>query len=140
MAGKRDPYRDRDVVKKMAQLMMQGAVMLSETCPICGLPLFRLRSGEVVCPVHGRIIMVRSDEEAREVEVDSIVREVEHYAARKVQSLMEDGSPGEILEWMKIIEAGERIREIRDRRRLMQAQAGQGRVEEGRKGKGGSRG
>ncbi|MCE4600484.1 MAG: hypothetical protein F7C38_02825 [Desulfurococcales archaeon] len=139
MAGKKDLYRDRDVVKKMAQLMMQGAVMLSETCPICGLPLFRLRSGEVVCPVHGRIIMVRSDEEAREVEVDSIVREVEHYAARKVQTLMEDGSPGEILEWMRIIEAGERIREIRDRRRLMQAQTEQGRAK-GEKEKGGSRG
>jgi len=38
-----------DVVRKMANLMMQGAVMLDKTCPLDGLPLFRLRTGEIVC-------------------------------------------------------------------------------------------
>ncbi len=113
---KRDLYRDPRVVRKMAQLMMQGAVMLAETCPICGLPLFRLRNGDVVCPVHGRIIVVSSEEEAREVEIDSIVRDVEHYAARRVRESMEKGEPGEILDWLRVIEAAERIRGIRQER------------------------
>lgn len=114
---KRDYYKDKEVVKKMAQLMMQGAVMLGETCPICGLPLFRLRNGDVACPVHGKIILVSSEEEAREVEVDSIVSEVEHYAARKVRELLSQDKPSEILEWLRVIEAGERIRELREKRR-----------------------
>ncbi|MCE4620558.1 MAG: hypothetical protein F7C33_05995 [Desulfurococcales archaeon] len=114
---KRDLYKDKEVVRKMAQLMMQGAVMLSETCPICGLPLFRLRNGDVVCPVHGKIILVSSEEEAREVEVDSIVSEVEHYAAKKVRELLSQDRPSEILEWLRVIEAGERIRELREKRR-----------------------
>jgi UPF0148 protein len=113
----KDLYKDKEVVRKMAQLMMQGAVMLSETCPICGLPLFRLRNGDVVCPIHGKIILVRSEEEAREVELDSIVAEVEHYAARKVRELIREENPGEILEWLRVIEAGERIRDLRERRR-----------------------
>ncbi len=117
MSGeKRDLYRDPRVVKKMAQLMMQGAVMLAETCPVCGLPLFRLRSGEVVCPVHGRIVIVSSEDEAREVEIDAVVRDVEHYAASRVRELMAKGDPREILEWLRVIEASERIRGLRRER------------------------
>ena len=111
--SKEDLYRDPRVVRKMAQLMMQGAVMLAETCPVCGLPLFRLRNGEVVCPVHGRVVIVSSEEEAREVEIDSVVRDVEHYAAMKVRELMGQGDPREILEWLHVIEASERIRGLR---------------------------
>ena len=114
--SKEDLHRDPRVVKRMAQLMMQGAVMLAETCPICGLPLFRLRNGEVICPVHGRVVIVSSDEEAREVEIDSVVRDVEHYAAMKVRELMEQGDPREILEWLHVIEASERIRGLRRER------------------------
>ena len=131
--GKEDVYRDPRVVRKMAQLMMQGAVMLAETCPICGLPLFRLRNGEVVCPVHGRIVVVSSEEEAREVEIDSVVRDVEHYAAMKVRELMEQGNPREILEWLSVIEASERIRGLRRER---ERPGQEGKVEAGRRGKG----
>jgi len=112
----RDPRRDPEVVKKMAQLMMQGAVMLQETCPLDGLPLFRLRTGEVVCPVHGRVVMVSSEEEAREVEVDSVVRSIEHYAAVKARESMEKGDPQAILDWLKVIESVERIRGLREAR------------------------
>jgi len=33
----------------MAKLLSAGAAMLSETCPKCGTPLFRLKDGNVVC-------------------------------------------------------------------------------------------
>jgi len=57
-------------VKKMAELLKSGAAMLAETCPVegCNLPLFKLKSGEVVCPVHGRVFLVKTDEEARMIE------------------------------------------------------------------------
>ena len=113
----KDVYKDKKVVQRMAQLMMQGAVMLSETCPICGLPLFRLKNGDVICPIHGKIILVSSEEEAREVELDSIVAEVEHYAAKKVRELMSGGTPSQLLDWLRVIEASERIRDIREKRK-----------------------
>ncbi len=113
----RDLYKNKEVIRKMAQLMMHGAVMLKETCPICGLPLFRLKNGDVICPVHGRIILVSSGEEAREVELDSIVAEIEHYAAKKIRELMINGTPNQLLEWLKVIEASERIRDLREKRK-----------------------
>ena len=116
-AGGRDPARDPEVVKRMARLMMQGAVMLAERCPICGLPLFRLRNGEVVCPVHGRVMIVSSEEEAEELRLDHTIRMVESYAASKVRGLLEEDRPGELLEWLKVIEAAERIRSLRWERR-----------------------
>ncbi|MCE4625326.1 MAG: hypothetical protein F7C35_05625 [Desulfurococcales archaeon] len=111
--GSRDPAKDPAVVKKMARLMMQGAVMLAERCPICGLPLFRLKSGDVVCPVHGKIIVVSDEEQADEIRLDYTIRMVEHYAASKVKSLIGEGSPDEILDWLKVIEAVERIKQLR---------------------------
>jgi len=46
-------------IKRMTELLRGGATMLGEHCPLCGSPLFRLRSGEIVCPVHGRVVVAR---------------------------------------------------------------------------------
>ncbi len=109
----RDPSKDPRVVKKMAQLMMQGAVMLAETCPVDGLPLFRLRSGEVVCPVHGRVMLVSSDSEAREAEVDAIIEAIVYTAAGRAKSGLEKGEPEEVMKWLQVLETAERIRSLR---------------------------
>ena len=39
-----------EAVKKMAELLKLGAIMLPQKCPVknCNLPLFKLRSGEIV--------------------------------------------------------------------------------------------
>ena len=41
-------------MKKMGELLRQGARMLGDTCPECGTPLFQLRSGETICPMCNR--------------------------------------------------------------------------------------
>ena len=105
-----------EAMKRMVALLQEGAVMLAETCPLCGLPLFRRRSGETVCPVHGRVVIVSSDEEAREVELDSVIKMVEYEAASRIRGLLSGGSPEEIREWLEVIEAAERIRSLRERR------------------------
>jgi len=105
-----------EAMKRMAQLLRQGAVMLAETCPICGLPLFRLKSGEVVCPIHGRVVIVSSDEEEREVHIDEAVKLAEYRAALRVQKALEEGEVDEILRWLNVIEAAERIRKLREER------------------------
>lgn len=132
MATPGEGDKDSDVVKRIAALVMQGAVMLPETCPLCGSPLLRLKSGDIVCPIHGKVIVVKSEEEAREVEIEATVSEVEHYAARKIKELMEEGEPREILLWLQVIEVGERIREVRGRR--LQQGAVRGEEARGREG------
>jgi len=109
-----------EATKRMVALLQRGAAMLSEACPACGLPLFRLKSGEVVCPVHGRVVIVSSDEEARDVEVEEVVKRVEYEAARNLASMLGSGlEPEEALAWLRVIEEAERILSIRSERRTV---------------------
>ncbi len=116
MGEARDPSRDPRVVKKMAALLMQGAVMLQETCPLDGLPLFRLRSGEIVCPVHGRVMIVSSEREARDVEVEEVLHDVMYRAALRLREEAGKGEPARLREWVDIIRGIEEILDMRRRR------------------------
>lgn len=127
---------EQEAMKRMVALLQEGAVMLQETCPICGLPLFKRRNGEIVCPIHGRVYIVSSDEEAREIEVDAVIRMAEYTAASRVRELLERGEPGEIREWLSVIETVERIRRIRSERERME-KAGESSEAPRRRGGGG---
>ncbi|MCE4610382.1 MAG: hypothetical protein F7B17_00225 [Desulfurococcales archaeon] len=129
MAGR--GYDREEALRKMTRLMMQGAVMLGETCPLDGLPLFRLKSGEVVCPVHGRVLIVSTDEEAREAEIEGIIREVRYRAARNVLESLEEGDPKRIKEWLDVIESTERILSLR--KPLESREEGEARSKAGKK-------
>ena len=48
-------------VKKAAELLRQGATMLEEPCPICKMPLFKLKNGDIVCPVHGKVYIAKNE-------------------------------------------------------------------------------
>lgn len=112
---------DRDiVVKKSVELMRSGATLLAEVCPVCKSPLFKLRSGEVVCPVHGRIMVVRTEEEIAEAGILSVLIELEKKISsmlvkyiRKIDSdniSYEDAR--DIVYWLDSIERIERIKQI----------------------------
>ncbi len=106
--------RDKAVVTKMADLLRAGAAMLSERCPICGLPLFRLKSGEVVCPVHGRVYIVRDESEASRITVQSVLEELERVTASKIAEALEQAKKGEdvasnLRGWLDVLERTERI-------------------------------
>ncbi len=106
--------RSPDVVKKMADLLRAGATMLSERCPVCGLPLFRLRSGEVVCPVHGRVYIVRDESEVSRVTVQGVLEELEKVVATRISESLEAAKRGEprareLSEWLDVLERTERI-------------------------------
>ncbi len=105
----REYSKDPAVVKKMAALLMQGATMLQETCPLDGLPLFRLRSGEVVCPVHGRVLIVTDEREALDVEVEDILYKAMHTAALRLREELDKGEPPRIREWIGIIKDIEEV-------------------------------
>lgn len=111
--NKYDVRKDPKVIKVMTQLMAQGAVMLEQTCPICGLPLFRLKNGDVVCPLHGKVYIVNSDEEAREVEIDETLRRLEYFASVRLRELMDKGDVSEAGDLLSIMEQAERVMRLR---------------------------
>jgi UPF0148 protein len=135
MSGGREAYKDRDVVMKMTRLMAEGATMLAETCPVDGLPLFKLKSGDVVCPVHGKVWIVSSEAEAEEVEIDYVVRKIELHAARRAYQLINSDDASELIQWLNVIETVERIRSLREARArsATEKQVEKAREESGRK-------
>ncbi|MCY0860255.1 MAG: hypothetical protein OWQ54_07480 [Sulfolobaceae archaeon] len=64
-------------IKKAASLLKQGAVMLDISCPICHMPLFKLKSGEIVCPNHGKVYVVKNEEEEAKVKREVSLQGVE---------------------------------------------------------------
>ena len=53
-------------MKEMAELLRQGAKMLSTTCPECGAPLFQLKTGEMFCPREKREVKLVKEGETPE--------------------------------------------------------------------------
>jgi UPF0148 protein len=116
VSGGREVYRDQEVVRRMTRLVAEGATMLADTCPIDGLPLFKLKSGDIICPVHGKVWIVSSEAEAEEVEIDFIIRKVELHAAKRVYQSLNSDDASELIPWLNVIETVERIRSIREAR------------------------
>jgi Uncharacterized Zn-finger containing protein len=53
-----------DIAKRMAELLKAGNIMLSDSCPDCKVPLFKLRDGKIICPSCNRtVIYVKHGEE-----------------------------------------------------------------------------
>ncbi|MCS7107790.1 MAG: Sjogren's syndrome/scleroderma autoantigen 1 family protein [Sulfolobales archaeon] len=110
-------------VKKMSELLRAGAVMLSESCPICSLPLFKLKSGEVICPTHGRVQIVKSDEEILSITTTASLDELERVtvsAINKLRKELEDSDVSEndidvvkeLSAWLEILERIRRLKII----------------------------
>lgn len=51
-------------IKRMAELLRQGATLTDLSCPACGSPLFRLKDGILWCAKdEKKVIIVKEDEE-----------------------------------------------------------------------------
>lgn len=108
----------KDPAKIMAELLKSGAVMLADVCPVegCNLPLFRLKSGEVVCPIHGRVHVVKTDEEAREIYartyLSHVLERLEIQALKVIESLtgVPDADPTDLIKWLEVLERVQRLK------------------------------
>lgn len=108
----------KDPVKIMAELLKSGAVMLADVCPVegCNLPLFKLKSGEIVCPVHGRVHVVKTDEEAREVYAKTylthVLERLEAQALKTIETLTStpDVDPTDLIKWLEVLERVQRLK------------------------------
>jgi len=112
------PSERDEGVKKAAELLKQGATMLDLACPIDGLPLFRLRNGEIVCPVHGRVYVVENEEQKRAIEavnvLDNAEQAVLNAIAEMTKKLKGDPSdPDAVTQMIRLLEALERLRRLK---------------------------
>jgi len=114
------------VVRKMAELMRSGATMLDKSCPLCGAPLFKLRNGEVICPIHGSVRIVKSESEAVEILVDAVLDELEDLAARRIHEMLlsirssdsqhEKQSLNSLMLWLRVLKYVRGIKRLSQRK------------------------
>lgn len=114
----------KDHIKKMSELLRTGAVMLSATCPDCKVPLFKLRSGEIICPSCDRRVVFAADEQEakRVVTEQTVISEAESVVLEKISDLtrlIKQSSSEEsyllakqLLRWLSIAEKIKKIQEL----------------------------
>ena len=108
----------KELIRRMTELMRSGAVMLDQACPLCNSPLFRLKDGSLVCPIHGEVKVVKDEREAIEVTTDAVLDMVEKVVSdrllRTVQELQGNVGNVELLKFIEhYLEIIERIRRIK---------------------------
>lgn len=79
-----------DKVRLMADLLRSGATLTDLSCPVCASPLFRLKSGELWCAqCQKKVVVVREEEEAREIETLSALSQAESTLLMKIWEINE---------------------------------------------------
>ncbi len=126
------PEEKRMAIKRSTELLRQGATMLGLQCPRCGSPLFRLRSGEVVCPIHGRVVIARSESDVVSASVEASLERLQRVRLRHPDQLTEELAregplnPDLVEQTSRVLELLERTSSLRSTRRETSA-PGQGR-------------
>jgi UPF0148 protein len=107
-----------NAIRKAAELMRSGGVMLADVCTVCGSPLFKMPSGEIICPIHGRVMLVKTEEEVAEASIIGVLTELEKSIANTLNNYLTRIKKGEssyddardIVYWLDAIERIERIK------------------------------
>jgi UPF0148 protein len=105
-------------VKKMGDLLRQGARMLSDACPECGTPLFQLKDGETVCPMCNRPIKyVKEGTDSKAVAHRERLEESLRKKVDEVQERLEEADDpvliGELTDTlMKLMDALDRAKKL----------------------------
>lgn len=81
--------KDDSSVRKMAELLRQGATMLADACPQCGSPLFKVKDDIYCAKCDRRIVYAQSDEEAVSHAVQNLIPELRETLITKLKSLTE---------------------------------------------------
>jgi UPF0148 protein len=76
-------------IKRMADLLIQGATLTDLSCPVCSSPLFRLKDGTVWCANdEKKVIIVKEGEEVpKEASATSSYDKLEATLMSKVQDI-----------------------------------------------------
>ena len=78
---------DDTSVKKMAELLRQGATMLADSCPQCGSPLFKVKEDIYCAKCHRRIVYADSEEEIEQEAVMNLIPGLRETLMGKLKAL-----------------------------------------------------
>jgi UPF0148 protein len=105
-------------MKNMGELLRKGATMLSESCPECNTPLFRLKDGSLICPMCNKpVVIVSADADTEGMAQQGSLDETLLNKVKEIQGKLEVETEPEkinvLLETlMKLLDARERVRKI----------------------------
>jgi len=105
-------------MKQIAELLRKGATMLSESCPECNTPLFRLKDGSLFCPMCNKpVVVVSGDAEAEAVAQHGSMEQTLLKKMKDIQVVLEAEKDPERINalldtLMRLIEAYERLRKL----------------------------
>ncbi|MGD2072184.1 MAG: Sjogren's syndrome/scleroderma autoantigen 1 family protein [Candidatus Thorarchaeota archaeon] len=74
-------------VKKMAELLRQGATMLAQACPQCASPLLQINEDVYCATCDRRIVIVDSDEEIESYAVKALIPQLRETLLKKLKTL-----------------------------------------------------
>ncbi|MGY5861229.1 MAG: Sjogren's syndrome/scleroderma autoantigen 1 family protein [Candidatus Thorarchaeota archaeon] len=74
-------------IKKMAELLRQGATMLAQGCPQCGSPLMKMGDDVYCTTCDRRIVVVDSQEQAASQTVKALIPELHEILTKKLKTL-----------------------------------------------------
>ena len=105
-------------MKNMGELLRKGATMLSESCPECNTPLFRLKDGSLICPMCNKpVVIVPANADTEGMAQQGSIDETLLNKVKQIQGKLEGETEPEkinaLLETlMKLLDARERVRKI----------------------------
>jgi UPF0148 protein len=80
--------KENTPIKRMADLLVQGATLTDLSCPVCASPLFRLRDGTLWCAQdEKKVVVVKEGEEAPKPTSDNTYDKLEATLLSKIQDL-----------------------------------------------------
>ena len=108
-------------MKQMAELLRSGATMLSHSCPECGSPLFRLKTGEIWCAKCQRRVVIVSEGEEIPAETGLKLESLEGALVKKLVTMGEwiekENEPHKLKDIAEVIDillvALEKLRKLR---------------------------
>jgi UPF0148 protein len=75
-------------IKRMANLLRQGATLTDLSCPACGSPLFRLKDGTLWCGKdEKKVVVVKEGEEPPKTTSNNMMETLETTLLAKVQDI-----------------------------------------------------
>lgn len=74
-------------VKLMAEWLRKGATMLSEHCPACNSPLFKLHEEVWCAKCNRRVVIIKKEEEAPKITGPMLLASTEETVLTKVQEI-----------------------------------------------------
>jgi len=82
--------KDDENVKRMADLLRQGATLTELACPACSSPLFRLKDGTLWCAIdEKKVLIVREGADEARLSSSITLDRTEAMLMEKVQEIQE---------------------------------------------------